>query len=204
MDTFLELNRHKLKRAFFLASLVSLGPVALFVLPAYFFGNLQTGQLLTSIILGIGIGSLFLILLTYLTWLVNRRARHKVFAKAPFYDIENIGFYKSYIGSNSKWSLTEEIREGKLNGFTLRMDFSKERGRHFIEFNIPVEWKKLDKIEFNRLTQKLKQHNIELRIGSLVKLYDTKQQMLPTVSELKHDLELFTTLLQQEGFKPKS
>ena len=104
----------------------------------------------------------------------------------------------------AKWSFTDEIKEGKLFGFTLRMDLSKEKGRHFIEFEMPLEWKKLDKSEFNRLTEKLRQHDAEFRIGRIVKQYDTRQQAFQTASDLKHDLELFTTLLRQEGFKPKS
>lgn len=102
--------------------------------------------------------------------------------------------------NSSKWAFTEEIKEGKLNGFTLTMDLSQEKGHHFIEFNIPVEWKRLDKHEYNRLTEKFKQHTAEFRIGSLVKQYDTRQQGLQTVSGLKQDLELFTALLRQEGF----
>ena len=112
--------------------------------------------------------------LGYLIWLLNHRARQNAFSKIPFDQVENIGFYKSYIWDTSKWSFTEEIKEGKLNGFTLRMDMSKEKGRHFLEFNIPVEWKKLDKIEFNRLTEKFKQHNAEFRIGSIAEQYDTR------------------------------
>lgn len=117
--------------------------------------------------------------------------------------MENIGFHKAYIDNTSKWSFTDE-KEGTLNGFTLRMGLSKEKGPHIIEFDTPVEWKKLDKSEFNCLTEKFKQHNVEFRIGSLIKQYDTRQQALQTVYELKQDLEQFTTLLRQEGFEPKS
>jgi hypothetical protein len=140
--------------------------------------------------------------LGYIGWQVNHRARQKAFSKFPFSDIENIGFYKAYLGDTSKWSFTDEIREGQLNGFTLTMDVSKEKG-HTLEFDIPTEWKKLDKNDFSRLTEIFKQHNVEFRMGSLVKLYDTRKQKVGTVSELKQDLELTTTLLLQEGFNPK-
>ncbi len=84
------------------------------------------------------------------------------------------------------------------------MDLSKEKGFHFIEFDIPVEWKKLEKNEYSHLTEKFKQHNAEFRLGSVVKQYDTRQQVSQTVSDLKRDLELFTTLLRQEGFKEQT
>ncbi len=206
MDTFLKLNRHKLKPAFVRVSLVLLVLVLLIFLIAFFAtGNLPKGQLLLSIILGTGVGlPIFILLLGYLTWLLNHKARHNAFGKTPFDQIENIGFYKAYIGDTSKWSFTDEIRKGKLNGFILQVDLSKEKGRHFIEFDIPLEWKKLDKSEFNRLTEIFKQHNAEFRIGSIAKQYDTRQHTLTTVSDLKQDLELFTALLRQEAFEPKS
>ena len=206
METFIELNRHKLKFAFVSISLVFSGLVLLIFLIAFLAtGNLPNGQLLLSIILASGIGfPLFIMILGYLTWRVNHKARQNAFSKTPFNQIESIGFHKSYIDDMSKWSFTEQIREGKLNGFTLRMDMSKEKGYQFIDFEIPVEWKELDKSEFNRLMEEFKQYNAEFRIGSIVKQYDTRQHALKAVSDLKHDLELFTMTLQQKGFEPKS
>ena len=139
-----------------------------------------------------------------MVWSLNRRARQKAFSKNPFNFIENIGFYKAYLDESSKWALTEEIKEGKLNDFTLRMNLSKEKGLHFLEFDIPVEWKKLEKHEYNNLTEKFEQHNAEFRIGSIVKLYDSRQQASQTISDIKQDLEMFTTLLRKEGFVPKA
>lgn len=205
MDTFLKLNRQKLKPAFFRISLILLGLVSIFLFVAYLTENLPNGQLLLSIILATGIGfPVFIMFLGYLTWMLNHKARQHAFSQQPFDQIENIGFYKVYKGDKSKWLFTDQIVEGKLNGFTFCMDLSKEKGRHFIEFDTPVEWKKLDKSEFNRLTEKFKQYNTEFRTGSIVKQYDTRQHELTSVSDLKHDLELFTTQLRHEGFEPKS
>jgi len=204
MDTFLELNRGKLKSIFVRLSLVLLGLVSIVIAFAHLAGNFSNGKLLLAIILATGIGfPLFIMLIGYMVWLLNHKARQKAFSKIPFNEIENISFYKSYKGDSSKWSFTDEIKEGKLNGFTLRMDVSKEKN-HTIEFDTPTEWKKLDKSEYSRLNDKFKQQSVEFRIGSLVKYYDTKRTVLQTVSDLKEDLELFTTLLRQEGFEPKS
>lgn len=203
MDTFLELNRTKLKSIFIRLSLVIIGFVAIVLAVAFLTGNSPNGQLLLAIILTAIFGlPLFIMSLGYIGWLFNRKARQKAFSKIPFNQIENIGFYKSYTGDNSKWSFTDEIREGKLNGFTLKMDVCKEKS-HTIEFNTPTEWKKLDKSEYDRLSDMFRQYNIEFRVGSIVKQYDTKQPALQSV-DLKQDLELFTTLLRQEGFEPKT
>lgn len=204
MDTFLQLNRDKLRPLFIRVSFTFLGVVSTVLVIAYLTGNLPNKQLLLSIILVTGIGfPLFIIFLGYLVWLLNHKARQKTFSKKPFNQIESIGFYKAYLDESSKWALTEEIKEGKLNGFLLTMNLSKEKGSHFIEFDIPVEWKRIEKKEYYSLISKFKQHNAEFRIGSIVKLYNTKQKALQSISDIKHDLEIFTILLRQEGFEPK-
>lgn len=168
-------------------------------------GTVPNGQFLLSLLIVTCVGfPVFIMLLGYLIWQLNHKVKQKVFTRTPFDQVDKIGFYRTHIGDTSKFSFTDEIKEGKFNGFTLKMDLSKEKGRRFIEFDIPVEWKKLDRIEFSRLTKKLKQYNAEFRIGSIVKLYDTRQHTLQTISELKADLERFTVLLRQEGFETKS
>ena len=204
MDTFLQLNRDKLRSTFTRLSLVLLGVVSIVLTVAYLTGNLPNGLLPFFIILATGVGfPLFIMLLGYMVWLLNRYARQKAFSKVPYNQIEDIGFYKAYLGDSSKWSFIDEIKKGKLNGFTLTMDISKEKS-HTLEFEIPTEWKKLDKNEDNRLTEKFKQQNVEFRIGSLVKQYNLKLPVSGTVYDLKQDLELITTLLRQEGFEPKA
>jgi hypothetical protein len=182
-----------------------LGVVSIVLAIAYSIGNLPNGQLLLVIILMTGIGfPIFIMCLMYVVWLFNHKARQRLFSKTPFNRIENIGFYKAYLHKCSKWALIEETKEGHLNGFTLRMNLSKEKGYYFIEFDIPLEWKKLEKSLYNSLTKKLKYHNAEFRIESIVKHYDTRQQILQTVSHLEQDLEYFTKILKQEGFEPKT
>jgi len=172
---------------------------------AYMTGNVPNGQLLLYVLIVACIGiPVLIMLLGYLIWQVNHKGRLKAFAKTPFDQVDKIGFFKTHTGDTSKWSFTDEIKEGNINGFTLRMDMSKEKGQRFIEFDIPVEWKKLDNGEFNRLTEEFKHYNAEFRIGSIAKHYDTRQQTIQTISDLKRDLELFTALLIKEGFEAKS
>lgn len=205
MDTFLKLNRQKLKPALVRTSLIFLGAVIIPLSITYMTGTLPNAQFLLYVLIVACIGfPLLIIFLGYLIWQFNHKARQKAFSKTPFNQVDKIGFSRTYIGDSSKWSLTDEIKEGNINGFTLRMDISKEKGGRFIEFDIPVEWKKLDNGELNRLTEEFKHYNAELRIGSIAKQYDTRRQTLQTVSDLKQDLELFIALLRQEGFEPQS
>src|SRR5688572_7772169 len=117
MDTFLELNRHKLTFTFIRISLVLLGLVSIVLAIAYFTRNFPNGLSLFAILLTTGICfPIFIMLVGYLIWLLNHRARKKAFSKAPFNQIESIGFYKSYVDGSSKWAFTDEIKEGKLDG----------------------------------------------------------------------------------------
>jgi hypothetical protein len=182
-----------------------MGAVLISLAISYLAGNLTNGQLIIYILIASCIGfPIFIMLVGYLIWLINYKARQRTFSKFPFNQIDRIGFAKANAGNTSKLSFAYEIWEGELNGFILFADLSKEKGRHFIEFEILFEGKNLDRSELNRITEKFKKHNAELRIGSMVKTYDTRQHSLSTVLDLKYDLELFTTKLRQEGFEPKS
>ena len=203
MDTFLALNRKKLRFAFFACSLIFLGLAGIVLTIAYFTGNSPNAKLLFAIVAGAGIVfPLFIILLAYMGWHLKRLARKRAFSKSPFDQLESIGFYKSYLNLKTKWFFTEEIKEGKINGFTLTADINRETNR-IIEIEVPVEWQQLNKEEYKRLSEKFKQFNIEFRIGSLVKIYDTKRLTFHTIQELEGDLKHFTQTLRQEKFEPK-
>ncbi len=191
-----------MKSIFTRLSLTCFGFVFVILAIGYMTGNFPRGQLLISILLVTGIGfPIFFILLGYLGWTLSHKRRQQVFAKSPFNEVERIGFYKSFI-DDTKWAFKEEVKEGKVNGFNLCMDIAKER-RNAIEFDTSTEWKKLDKTEYRRLTEKFKPYNVEFKMGGLTKYYDTEHSTLKTVSDLNDDLKLFTTMLRQEGFEPK-
>lgn len=201
MDTFLKLNQDKLKSIFIRLSLICLGFVFVVLAIAYVTGNFPSGQLLITILLISGVGfPVFFILLAYFGWTLNHNRRHQLFAKSPYNQVGEIGFYQIFV-DDTKWAFRDYIKEAKINGFSLRMDIAKE-GRHAIEFDTSTQWKKLDKTEYRRLNEKFKAHNVEFRMGGLTKYYDTEYFILKTVSDLSNDLKLFTTILKQEGFEP--
>ncbi len=202
MDTFLKLNQDKLKSIFIRISLTCLGFVFVVLVIAYTTGYFPSGQLLIIILLVSGIGFPFLfMLLAYFGWTVNHSRRQHIFTKSPFNEVEGIGFYKAFV-DDTKWAFKDEIKEGIIDGFRLRMDIAKEK-RHSIQFDTSTEWKKLDKTEYRRLTEKFKPYNVVFKIGGLTKYYDTEHSTVNTVSELSDYLKLFTTMLRQEAFEPK-
>ncbi len=203
MDTFFKLNKEKLKFAFAATLLILLGLVLLVLIIAYFTKTLPDTKLIITILLTTTIvAPVFIISIVYLVGLFNHKLKRKLFSRAPFDKLENIGFYKSYLNIDNKWQLTEEIRECKIEGFTLKCNLALDK-KNTIEIEAPTEWKKLDKNEYKRLSGKLKNYNIDFRIGSLVKLYETNQLILRTEGELKEDIKHFTDLLRQESFEPK-
>ena len=144
MDTFISLNKSKLKFAFSATSLILLGLVSVILIIAYF-SNGQPGiELLMTILLTAGVGfPIFIVLIAYLTWLYRRSLRRKLFAKAPFNQLENIGFSKSYLNIDTKWHFTEEIKEKIINSVTYNDQqrqtvnyLHKSRMNHSSTFNI--------------------------------------------------------------------
>jgi hypothetical protein len=203
MRKFLELNRWKLRFAFTTTSLILLVPLSIIWIVAYINESLPDLQLLVIMLFTAGFALPgFILLLGYLTWLHKSITRKKALSKIPFNQIENLGFYKSLINDQTKWHLTEEIKQGMINGFILRFDIAPDKS-HVIQVEAPVEWQQIDKRKYNRLSKKFKRFNIEFRIGSLVKQYNTRRINVRSIAELQKDLEQFTEILEIEGFRPK-
>lgn len=204
MRKFIDLNRIKLKFAFRVSSLATLGLVSIFLAIAFFNNSFPDTALLLTIVFTAGIVfPLFILFLSYLTWMYRSNTRKKVLSKTPFDQIKTIGFDKSLSNVHSKWSFTEEVLLGRVSGFTLICDISQEKP-HTIEFEAPVEWRQLDESSYRLLSERFERDDIELRVGSIVKLYNTKRQAVSTIHNLKSGLEQFTNLLKQEGFLPIS
>lgn len=124
-----------------------------------------------------------------------------MFSRNPLSQLESVGFHTALLSFDSKWSFTETIKERKLNGFRLRCGIGSEKG-NTIEFEVQVEWKRLDKQGFSRLNTKLLQQNIELRVGSIVKVYNLKELATQNITQLNNSLQEFTEILRVQGFAP--
>lgn len=205
MNTFFKLNRYKLKPLIIRLSFIFLGAVLIALSIAHMAGVLPNSKLLLYVfIIASIVCPAFILFLGFLIWTLINNTRQKLFNKTPFNNIENIGFQKAKIGNDAKFSFIEEIWKGEVNRYTIFMDISKEKGGKFIEFEIPLEWKKLNQREFDLMTEKLKAHKSEFKIESIVKYYDTRKCDILTLSQLKEDLQILTTLLKNEGFFPRS
>jgi cbb3-type cytochrome oxidase subunit 3 len=89
MNTFLELNRDKLKSIFVRLALIFLGLVSIALTVAYSTENFLTAQLLPGIILAAGIGfPLLIMFIGYIVWLLRHNARQTAFVEIPFNEIE--------------------------------------------------------------------------------------------------------------------
>jgi hypothetical protein len=203
MNKFLELNRHKLKFAFTTTALMFLAILLVLLAIGYFKDQLPKGNLLIIIFLVAAIGFPILILIiSYLAWQFKQAKKEKAFSKPPFDQLENIGFSNALINTKTKWAYTEEVKVGNVNGFNLIGDVSNNKS-HILEFRVLVALKKIKKSEYERISKKFGNYNIEFELGSLVKKYNTKRLSVHTIQNLKRDLEEFTELLKHEGFEPQ-
>ncbi|MGN6492876.1 MAG: hypothetical protein ACTHLE_12830 [Agriterribacter sp.] len=204
MKEFISLNRHKIIGMFFKTSLILSGAAFLFLSVGFLSSKSFDLRLVLSIFLSTCI--LFPLLVTglsYFMWLISHRQRKKMFSRNPLSQLESVGFYTALLNFDSKWSFTETIKERKLNGFRLRCGAASEKS-NTIEFEVPVEWKHLDKQAFNRLNTELLQQNIELRIGTIVKVYNLRELATQTITQLDNSLQEFTEILRVQGFAPAS
>jgi hypothetical protein len=203
MRPFLQLNRQKLAFAFRTTALIFLTlPVAAFLLAALN-GYKADAELVIIVLLCAGIPfPAFILLISYLAWYQKREVRRKAFSIPPYSLIHEIGFRDALLNESSRWSFTEVIKQGRMNGFYLLADVQHDRTR-FIEIRALVAWKQLGKEEFKQLQDLFKTHGVEFDMASFVKRYDTKRPPVHSIQELKQDLEQFTALLQQNGFRPE-
>ena len=202
MDTFYKLNKEKIRFAFVTVSLTLMGFVFMVLTIAYFAKSLPDKNLLIVIFLTAGFGlPIFIILLSYLTWLFKQKARQKAFSLEPFNQLENIGFVDTFLNIDTKWRFTEKGKCLHIDGYTLKADISEEFSKT-LELEIPIEWKKLDKLSFNKLTDKFSRHDIDFGIGCLKKRYKTNRQTFQNINEIKLDLENCISLIKEEGFEP--
>lgn len=85
MRKFIDLNRIKLKFAFRVSSLATLGLVSIFLAIAFFNNSFPDTALLLTIVFTAGIVfPLFILFLSYLTWMYRSNTRKKVLSKTPF------------------------------------------------------------------------------------------------------------------------
>jgi uncharacterized membrane protein (DUF485 family) len=200
LDIFIELNRNKVKFIFLFTSVVFLGLLALVLLIAYYNGSFPGRSLLINILLSTGLGfPTFISMILYLKWLRKHQAKMYIFSTAPFDKLDSIGFKRAYSNLETKWNLTEEIKAGRINNFSLTCDLSERKSR-VLEFEAQSAWKQLDKKEFQRISKKFEKQNVEIRIGAFIKNISIKNTQ-KDIHDLKQELQQFTELLKSEGFR---
>jgi hypothetical protein len=204
MYRFLQLNRHKLKFAFKATSFLFVALVSIAFTLVFINGQVPDLTLLITVFLFAGVVfPLFTLFISYLAWYYKQWAKSKVFSKAPFDQLHELGFSDKLQAEKTKWAFTEEVKGGKINGFDVIADVLYDK-RHMIEVRVYPAWKRLDRDEYKSLTRELKAQDIEFDIGCLVKQYNTKRLSMLTIDDLKRDLEELTELLKRNGFEPQT
>lgn len=203
MNQFLKLNRHKLKFAFKVTSLLFMALVLIVFIIAIVNGQVPEASLIIIVTFFAGvIFPCFIIFISYLAWLYKQWAKRKAFSKPPFDQLHVLGFSDELQAEKTKWAFTEKVKAGKINGFDLIADVLYG-DRHIIEVRTFTAWRQIKKNEYKRLSKEFKTHDIEFDIGCLIKRYNIKRLSVFTIDDLRSDLHGFTELLKQNGFEPQ-
>jgi hypothetical protein len=203
LKNFLLLNKHKIGFLIKVTSIIFISFLSIFLVLRYFLKDeLPDDALLIAILLIGGIGfPLFIMILGFFDWALNRAAMNKMLSHAPFNQLTEIGFGLMKSGDHSKWQFTEEIMFGTLNNYAVFIHVERSN-KKTIEFKVPVLFeKRLDKPEYKRLTQKYQEHEIGFSYGGFSKVYNVEKTKEMSISAFKKDLENYISEIKKEGFE---
>jgi hypothetical protein len=199
LKTFLKLNIHKLKFAyFFIAITFSVMAILMFMI-LYFKNQLPNLSLILYVLLGSFIGfPVFLLLIAFLEWVTKKHIRSKTFSNPPFNQLEYIGFYNSFFNEETIWYFTEEIKSGRINNFIIECNIEKGK-KGLVYFKIIADSNNIPINNYSLITNRLKDKEINPDLSKAYKIAEWKSR---TINQLKSDLERFTEIVRKEGFKP--
>ena len=204
MNQFLQLNRHKLKFAFKVISLLFVTLISIAFILAVVNGHVPDYGLIAIVFLTAGIAfPCFIIFISYLAWYYKQWAKRRAFSTQPFNQLYMLGFTDRLQGERTKWAFTQEVKAGTINGFDLIADILYDN-RQIITVRAFTAWRQIDKIEYRRLSKEFSAYDIEFDTGCFVKKYNTKRMSHLSINNLKSDLEEFTSLLRRNGFEPET
>ena len=202
MREFLDINRHKLAFAFMACSLVFLAIWLAVYAIAYINGHKADLDSILPVLLYFGLAlPCFIIFVTFLAWYYKQWAKKKAFSKLPFDKLQEIGFSDALLNEKSKWLFTEMVKEGTIDGFVFVMDILYDK-RHIIEFRVFPAWRPMEKKDYKRVSNEFKAYDLEFEGESIVKRFNTINLLVSTISDLKNDLQEFTSVLKGNGFEP--
>jgi hypothetical protein len=142
---------------------------------------------------------LLIISLGYWVWTISRFKRNQVFSNAPFNKLDEIGFQTSLKNEKTKWYFTEEVKQTIVNGFQIQCDVIIDNGKN-IEFEVLNTFKQIDSNEHKRLEKLLSEFNGYFKFETVAKRYKIGQVDKLNITDIKIDLDQFTSMLKQEGF----
>ncbi len=205
MNTFFTLNKKKLLYIYIATASIFLTTAFLFLIIGYYFKNagLPEFKIFAAIILGTGVAvPLFIIGMAYIEWFFKMKIRANAFQEFPFNKLDQIGFSKDFLNTDTKWYFTEEVRAGEVNGFRIICDVQNHSTKT-AKFKAFTKIKHLPNEDFIRIKNRFNDDDIAFDFDGIVKIYSVNNQPLMSIEELKTDLEKFTLLLKSENFEPE-
>jgi hypothetical protein len=174
----------------------------MFILRYFLKDELPDDALLIAILLVGGIGfPLFILILGFIEWAINRDFMNKMLSHAPFNQLSEIGFALTKSGDQSKWQFTEEIMYGTVNNYAVFIHVDRSNKKS-VEFKVPVHFQdRLEKSEYKRLIKKYQELEIGFSYAGFSKVYKVERTNQMSISDFKSELENYVLEIKKEGFE---
>ncbi len=201
MEIIHQTNRRKIFRILIRSSLIILSFILTVFIVAYFKNLLPNVKTIVLILFfGCIIFPAGLMPFSLIIWTMVQNKKKRVFESL---ELTKIGFVDKEINQDRFWKLNENIKTRKVDNYVINANLSETHPNQ-LEIQIPLKWRHVDINEFEVLESEFKSQNIELNIGSIVKLFSVK--MLLTTNDyakFNNDILEFICLTKQKGFDPE-
>ncbi|WP_172826797.1 hypothetical protein [Flammeovirga sp. SJP92] len=200
--TFLQLNKHKLKYLIITCTLIGFVASELF-----YWGIMHNNQneinLLINVSTCLSIGFIFTLIVfsfAYIEWASKMYFRQKVYKLISMKELKLYGFKFKKINTDSNFFFTEEILEGKIEGFNVFFDS--------LDFNlikIFMEVKpsrSIGKIEFSEIESKMAHLNGKLVYGGVSIHYKKERLLKMNTKMIINEIEDIILLLTAHDIQP--
>ena len=202
MKEFLKINWWKLKFAFKWTSISFTILVLIIFLIGYFKKQVPDIELFLTVIFGASIGMpLFIMVVASLRGAWDLHKRRNAFGKKPFSELKNYGFTEALKNENAKWSFSELILKGEIEGFLVRAEVDTQYAPNVIRFQALTVEEVIGKAEVFRLNRKFRSEDIDFDFEGLTKKVAIQDKRYSTIGELMTELRRFIRTLKREKFK---
>jgi hypothetical protein len=118
----------------------------------------------------------------------------------PFNELTNLGFKKTLINENSKWTMTQLRLEGRFNDYPIETELEKTN----FKFIALVNLDKISKDHLKHLKREMGDGRIEMDWFGVSLIYNLARDRVTSIEQIKGDLKRMTDYLKRENLEVDS